>query len=342
MLCIKVLQGHKKVDPNEWRFLISGMSLGKKDLPNPDPSWIESNVWDEVCNLAGGISFFDGLAESFSARTVEWKAIFDDNSPHLRSLPRPFDTLRMADPVGGLRTLCIIRCLRLDKTMACVETFVLSQAFLGVKFVEPPPINLKECFNDSSVVMPLIFILSTGSDPNKDIQTLAETMGCTDSLKSIALGQGQDKLAEAMVIKGMEKGDWVVLQNCHLFVSWMPVLEAMCEEMDPSTINPEFRLWLTSKPSPAFPLTILQNGVKMTKEPPKGLRANLRSMYIKHTDSDIACTSKPVEFSRLLFSLSFFHAVMLERKRFGPLGWNIPYGRIKQSLLQLGPLLSLS
>jgi dynein heavy chain len=122
----------------------------------------------------------------------------------------------------------------------------------------------------------------------------------------------------------------------------MPVLEAMCEEMDPSTINPEFRLWLTSKPSPAFPLTILQNGVKMTKEPPKGLRANLRSMYIKLTDSDIACTSKPVEFSRLLFSLSFFHAVMLERKRFGPLGWNIPYGRIKQSLLQLGPLLSLS
>ena len=325
LLCIKILQGRDKVDPNEWRFLISGMSLGKKDMPNPDPSWIESNVWDEVCNLTGGIPFFEGLADSFKARTKEWKAIFDDNNPHKCVFPKPFDTLRMDDPVGGLRCLCIIRCLRLDKTMACVETFVLSQEFLGTKFVEPPPINLKECFNDSSVIMPLIFILSTGSDPNKDIQTLAETMGCTDSLKSIALGQGQDKLAEAMVTKGMEKGDWVVLQNCHLFVSWMPVLEAMCEEMDPSTINPDFRLWLTSKPSPAFPLTILQNGVKMTKEPPKGLRANLRSMYIKLTDSDIVCTSKPVEFSRLLFSLSFFHAVMLERKRFGPLGWNIPY-----------------
>ena len=46
--------------------------------------------------------------------------------------------------------------------------------------------NLRECFNDSSITMPLIFILSTGSDPNKDMQTLAEEMGVSDSLKSVS------------------------------------------------------------------------------------------------------------------------------------------------------------
>jgi len=325
LMCIKILQGDGKVDALEWRFLISGMSLGRSELANPDPSWIEANVWTEVTNLAGGIPFFAKLAESFRDKTKAWKAIFDDSKPEALTFPAPFDKLDMTEPHGALRKLCVVRCLRLDKTMDAVQLFIMAQEAMGPRYVEPPPMNLRQCFNDSSVTMPLIFILSSGSDPNVDMQLLAAEMGCSDSLKSIALGQGQDKIAEAMVARGMEKGDWVVLQNCHLFVSWMPTLETICEDMNPSMINPEFRLWLTSKPSAFFPLSILQNGVKMTKEPPKGLRANLRGMYIKMTDGEINCTSKPAEFAKLLFGLCFYHALMIERKRFGPLGWNIPY-----------------
>ena len=81
-----------------------------------------------------------------------------------------------------------------------------------------------------------------------------------------------------IIEEAINDGFWVVLQNCHLAPNFLKELETICEEIraKDSIVHPSFRLWLTSYPSETFPISILQNSLKMTFEAPKGFKNTLK------------------------------------------------------------------
>lgn len=323
VLCCYVLQAEGKLNRNEFLFFLTGgAGLHSVTQTNPASEWLKEKSWDELCRLSR-FPAYEGIIEHFVEKTQDWRNFYDLKTPTYDDIPQPW-----RKKLTNFQNLILLRILRLDKVVPNVNLFVKSE--MGEKFTKPPSFDLAKSYGDSNCLCPLVFILSPGSDPMGSLTAFAEKMGVLPKFESVSLGQGQGPLAAKLIAEAQTEGNWVCLQNCHLAASWMPTLEKMWETMDTTNTSLTFRLWLTSYPSVHFPGRVLQNSVKMTNEAPTGLQPNILRSFTSHPVNDPAffdgCPGKNKIFGKLLYGLTFFHAVVQERRKFGPIGWNIPYG----------------
>eukprot|EP00930_Biecheleria_cincta_P014239 TRINITY_DN1233_c0_g1_i1.p1 TRINITY_DN1233_c0_g1~~TRINITY_DN1233_c0_g1_i1.p1 ORF type:complete len:4262 (-),score=887.85 TRINITY_DN1233_c0_g1_i1:333-13118(-) len=317
-LCCRVLKGDNQLDDQELRYLLVGPTadLVEKGPPIPD-DWVGAPRWNEILTLAT-LPAFPDFDNVFVKELVAMRRIYDSIEADKEELPEPWQS-----NLTSMQKLCFIRAIRIDCLTAAVITFITDK--IGQQFVEPPTFDIAKSFGDSANTTPLVFILSPGTDPVADVIAYADKLGMGKRFESISLGQGQGPKATKMIENAQSSGGWVLLSNCHLMESWMSSLEAIVEQLNPEEMQASFRLWLTSMPAKTFPVQVLQNSVKMTNEPPSGLRANVYKSYVNFSDDLFKESNKPEIFKTLLFGFCFFHAVVQDRRKFGPIGWNIQY-----------------
>ena len=141
----------------------------------------------------------------------------------------------------------------MDRVEKAATTYVANS--LGRKYVEPPVLDLNECYGDSTPFAPLIFVLSPGVDPTANLAQLAAQKVGADRLHSVALGQGQAPVATKLIAEACVEGNWVFLANCHLML-----LAPSCRRSSNGsrTSNPR-ELQVVALVSPAsLPLAILR------------------------------------------------------------------------------------
>jgi len=165
-----------------------------------------------------------------------------------------------------------------------------------------------------------------------DVEALGKKIGFTFDSKNfhnVSLGQGQEIVAENAIELASKEGHWVILQNVHLVARWLATLEKKMEEAAASA-HEAYRIYISAEPAPTpeshiLPQGILENSIKITNEPPTGMFANLHKALDNFDQDTLEMCSKEAEFKSILFSLCYFHAVIAERRKFGPQGWNRGY-----------------
>lgn len=181
-------------------------------------------------------------------------------------------------------------------------------------------LDLEHMFEESDPRTPLICFLSMGSDPTNLIEQLGKRKGI--EVKAISMGQGQEIHARRLVSSAINTGGWVLLQNCHLSLDFFD--EILDTLIATDQTNENFRIWITTEPHAKFPIGLLQMSIKYTAEPPQGIKAGLKRTF-QGLSSDFLDISNLPQWKPLLFGVSFLHTIVQERRKFGPLGWNIPY-----------------
>uniref|UniRef100_A0A8D0P0E0 Dynein axonemal heavy chain 14 n=1 Tax=Sus scrofa TaxID=9823 RepID=A0A8D0P0E0_PIG len=325
---------------------------------NQHLQWVSDSRWKQCQYISSELEPFSLLCKSLLSNASQWdafknsKAVYllmstpfasanasleeNDNSPEIildeneeihSSINFPWEKLT------PFQRLILIKILRPERLRNSVKTFITDK--IGDEYICRTGINLKESYEASSARTPLVLIHSHGKllVNNTLLKFAQELKGTTHHVTMISLGRGQAAKAEDLIVKALtQKEQWVFLQNCHLAASFMPKLCAIVESFNNPdvTIEPEFRLWLSSKSDNSFPIPVLQRSLKIAVENPQGLKNNLLETFGYSGSGEV--TEEILEKSdcgpwwkKLLFSLCFFNALINERKTYGILGWNIAY-----------------
>lgn len=323
LIAVRLNVNGGQVDYQMWNIFLKGIGvIDRKDQkPNPMSTQINETAWD--------------LIQTLSEEFPNWKSVYNSNEEMASVVKFTNESNIFEAPIPACLSpefnlfdrLMLVKIFRPDLLFQTIIQYVEKK--LGKFYVTNIKESSEDIYKSSDCFTPIIFIISQGSDPSSIIQELGEKMDFKiyQKLLPISLGQGQGRRAAGLINKGKEEGLWILLENCHLAKTWMPELDKIIQDIQSvkQEVNPNFRLFLTSMPASYFPISILQNGIKVTTEAPRGIKANLSRSVQGIKDNFFESFNFRSAAGKITLALCLFHAIVQERKKFGALGWNIKY-----------------
>ena len=234
-----------------------------------------------------------------------WKSWWDHNEPEMQSVPGYEDRIQTEKEIGKFIHLSLIRCLREDRTVIFTSEFI--STILSPDYAKPVTDSTESIWLESSNRVPILYLLSSGADPTSNIDEFAKKKKKYPTDK-VSMGEGQEIIALNKIRDGFLSGSWVILQNCHLGLGFMAEIEGILGKAE--QIEDDFRLWITCESTPKFPIGLLQMSIKVTNEPPKGLKAGLQRTFSTIVSPDTLEKHDTEKWRMLLYCVCFLHSIV--------------------------------
>ena len=304
-LTMGVLRQQGKLDARALHWLLRAPR--SEGMDNPLPEWLGEANW-EMVNSIREFEQYAALGDDLVGSAKRWREWMELERPEEE--PMPGDWKKMEQ----FEQLLLFRALRPDRMSNALGTFVKNT--LGERYVTSDPFDLAS-FEDSAPGTPMFIFLSPGVDVAAAVEHLGRKLGYTaDNGKyaSVSLGQGQEPIAMNNLKNFHKSGGWVLLQNIHLTIDWTNgPLEKTVDKLAEGA-HENFRLFLSAEPPPSLErglaISLLQNSVKLTNEPPEGMKQNLARAYNNFTEEMFEACAKQGEFKSIIFALCYFHAAI--------------------------------
>ncbi|SCU69962.1 Cytoplasmic dynein 2 heavy chain (DYNC2H1), putative [Trypanosoma equiperdum] len=319
LMACKIQMKVGQLDATSFDVFLKGGGAMQVDRSKPF-AWIKDKMWANILAMSEQLPrSFKQLPDLITRSEQVWRQYIE--SDNIENLPVP----DINEKLDSFERLLIVRALREDRAMLAANLYVART--LGKEFSEAQQLDLQGVVEETSGLTPIVFLLSQGSDPTTLIEATAKSL--KKKIFPISMGQGQEEAAMNIVSGAWHNGDWALLQNCHLGLPFLLQLEERLRQQHlpgekKADIHEEARLWVTSEPHKLFPIGLLQMSIKLTNEPPQGIKAGLVRTYSWMSQDYLEMFRRP-EWRPMLFTQCFLHSVVVERRKFGPIGFSVPY-----------------
>jgi len=175
MMSTKILIKEGKLTNGDVGLLLKAGG-GIDDRNNPF-KWMQQSTWLNLKALSkhkfahDHTMFFKELPDKINRNEQIWQQWIEIDEPENTPIPDYEDKINGDQNVGPFIHLCLVRCLRTDRTVLASNQFI--KETLGLYYVQPVTDQTIEIYEETRPNIPVLYLLSTGADPTGTIDALA-------------------------------------------------------------------------------------------------------------------------------------------------------------------------